>query len=146
MQPVQKCGLLSVYSNSQVLVRGAFLWEYFRTAMLSGVRRVVSTSEHFEPKALFILILWAGSAAMLLILALESFREALCHVQWPRPLSRARHIRTGAMSQPQACCVTVSLSLFCWVLFLSLLRRQQYLCTSQWEHPLLSQHVFFCHL
>lgn len=49
MQPVQKCGLLSVYSNSQVLVRGAFLWEYFSTAMLSGARRVVSTSEHFEP-------------------------------------------------------------------------------------------------
>lgn len=150
MQPVQKCGLSNVYAIHKDCQRcfpvGIPLYSHaLRCEKSCWV--LVNILSH--SKALFILVLWISPVTMLMSLPWRASGETLPHIQWPRPLTRAGHTRLGAVSQPQACCVTVSQSLFCQVLFLSLLRwRQQYFCTSQWEHALVSQHalVSLCRL
>lgn len=109
---------------------------------------LLSASEHFEPLQSIVYSHFMDKPYHYAhVLALESFRGGFASCSMAKAINQGWTYRVVSHVPPQACCVTVSWSLFCPVLFPSLLRwRQQDFCTSQWEHPSFSQHILFASL
>lgn len=104
---------------------------------------MLSAREHFEPLQSTVYSHFMDQPCHYAdVLALESFRVDFSSCSMAKAINQSQTCQVG--SHVSAPSLLVSQSLFCRVLFLSLLRwRQQYFCTSQWEHPLFSQHVLF---